>query len=231
MNKHLKHFLIASGLALFVLVFSWFKQNAEPDVIFLDIQLGDGISFEIFEEIQPKSFIIFTTAYDQYALRAFKLNSIDYLLKPIQEMELQRAIEKFKSTKLQSIVFTPLQIRELLEANFENKFRERFLVKIGQKFKRIETDKIALFYSENKGTYIQTEFRNYLIDHSIEEIEEQVNPERFFRISRQALVHLPFINEIISHSGSRLLLTLEGSDKKWLVSREKVQDFKNWLAQ
>lgn len=209
---------------------AWFQQNADPDLIFLDIQLGDGISFEIFEEIQPKSAIIFTTAYDEYALRAFKFNSIDYLLKPIQEKELIKAINKFKSTQQNQVAISPLQIQQLLQANFESKYRERFLVKIGQKLKTIETEKISLFYSENKGTYIQTENRNYLIDNSLEEVVEQMNPSEFFRISRQALVHLPFIEEIVSHSGSRLLLTMQGSDEKWVVSRERVQDFKLWLA-
>lgn len=208
----------------------WFKQNGEPDLIFLDIQLGDGISFEIFEEIQPKSAIIFTTAYDEYALRAFKFNSIDYLLKPIQEKELVKAIDKFKNMQQPQISFSPLQIQQLLQANFESKYRERFLVKIGQKLKTIETENISLFYSENKGTYIQTENRNYLIDNSLEELEEQMNPNQFYRISRKALVHLPFIEEIVSHSGSRLLLTMQGSKEKWIVSRERVQDFKIWLA-
>lgn len=208
----------------------WFQHHDEPDLIFLDIQLGDGISFEIFEAIQPKSAIIFTTAYDEYALRAFKFNSIDYLLKPIQEKELVKAIEKFKNTQQPHISFSAMQIQQLLQANFESKYRERFLVKIGQKLKTIETEKISLFYSENKGTYIQTEKRNYLIDNSLEELEEQMNPDQFFRISRQALVHLPFIQEIVSHSGSRLLLTMQGSSAKWMVSRERVQDFKLWLA-
>lgn len=208
---------------------AWFQQNSDPDLIFLDIQLGDGISFEIFEKVQPKSAIIFTTAYDEYALRAFKFNSIDYLLKPIQEKELVKAINKFTSTQQNQVLFSPMQIQQLLQTNFENKYRERFLVKIGQKLKTIETKDISLFYSENKGTYIQSNDRSYLIDNPLEEITEQMNPKEFYRISRKALIHLPFIKEIVAHSGNRLLITMQGSDEKWTVSREKVQDFKTWL--
>ena len=209
---------------------AWFQQNIDPDLIFLDIQLGDGISFEIFEKVQPKSAIIFTTAYDEYALRAFKLNSIDYLLKPIQEIELAKAIDKFKINQQPQIAISPMQIQQLLQANFERKYRERFLVKIGQKLKTFEMENIAMFYSENKGTYLNSEDRSYLIDSYLDEIETQLDPKVFFRISRQALVNLNFIDEILSHSGSRLILTIHGIENRWVVSREKVQDFKNWLA-
>lgn len=209
---------------------AWFTRNPSPDLIFLDIQLGDGISFEIFEQVEPESAIIFTTAYDEYALRAFKFNSIDYLLKPIQEKELQKALEKFRQMQPQQFSFSHTQLQQLLQANFESRYRERFLVKIGQKLKTIETKDVALFYSENKGTYILNDGRSYLIENSLEELEEQLDPDQFFRISRQAIVNLSFIAEIVSHSGSRLLLSMKNSADKWTVSREKVQDFKLWLA-
>lgn len=209
---------------------AWFKTHDDPELIFLDIQLGDGLSFEIFEEIQPKSAIIFTTAYDEYALKAFKFNSIDYLLKPIQEKDLKIAVEKFRNSRQPQLSFTPWQIQQLLQSNFESIYRERFLVKIGNKLKTLETKDIALFYSKNKGTYIQHENRSYPVENSLEELENQLNPNEFFKISRQALINLHNIEEIMSHSGNRLILSMKGSDEKWVVSRERVQDFKLWLA-
>ena len=209
---------------------AWFEENDDPNLIFLDIQLGDGISFEIFEHHQPKSSIIFTTAFDEYALRAFKFNSIDYLLKPIQEKELMAAINKFKNTRQNPVLFSAQQIQDLIQANFESKYRERFLVSIGQRMKTIETKDISLFYSENKATFLQSENRSFLLDISLDDLSEQLDPNQFYRISRQALVHLSHIEEIISHSGSRLILSLKGDNEKWVVSRERVRDFKIWLA-
>src|SRR5690606_9095956 len=156
----------------------WFLQNNEPDLIFLDIQLGDGISFEIFEKVQPRSSIIFTTAYDEYALRAFKFNSIDYLLKPINESDLQRAINKFKE-KHTPVLWDAYQLKSLLINNFENKYRERFLVKIGSNLKTIETENISCFYAKNKGTYLCHENREYPIEQTLNELETQLNPKDF----------------------------------------------------
>lgn len=209
---------------------NWFQKNKAPEIMFLDIQLSDGISFEIFEKVQPNSAIIFTTAYDEYALKAFKFNSIDYLLKPIQEKELIKAIEKFKANRPQSFSFTSLQIQQLLQTNFESKFRERFLVEVGQRLKTIETQNIALFYSENKGTYLLNKNRSYLINNSLDDLETQIDDSDFFRISRKAIVNLNYIDDIFSHSGNRLILKVNGIDNQWIVSRERVGDFKNWLA-
>lgn len=209
---------------------NWFQKNKAPEIMFLDIQLSDGISFEIFEKVQPNSAIIFTTAYDEYALKAFKFNSIDYLLKPIQEKELIKAIEKFKASRPQSFSFTSLQIQQLLQTNFESKFRERFLVEVGQRLKTIETQNIALFYSQNKATYLLNKSRSYLINNSLDDLETQIDDSNFFRISRKAIVNLNFIDDIFSHSGNRLILKVNGIDNQWIVSRERVSDFKNWLA-
>ncbi|MGI9527896.1 MAG: LytR/AlgR family response regulator transcription factor [Weeksellaceae bacterium] len=209
---------------------AWFQAHQAPNLIFLDIQLGDGLSFEIFEEVQPKSAIIFTTAYDEYALRAFKLNSIDYLLKPIQEKELQRALDKYQTMQPEKIMFSADELKAILQTNFETQYKERFVVKIGQKIKTIETKEIPIIFSENKGSYIQCNQRNYLIDYSLDEVEQLLNPKEFYRINRQAIVQLSFIQDITAHSGSRLLLKMKDNQDSWTVSRERVSDFKDWLG-
>lgn len=206
----------------------WLKNNPEPELIFLDIQLGDGISFEIFEQVQTKSAIIFTTAYDEYALRAFKLNSIDYLLKPINENELKKAILKF-SQQHQTASFDLIKLKELLNNNFENKYRERFLVKAGNNLKTIETEEISCFYSKDKTSYLFTDHREYPIEMSLTEIETQLNPKEFFRISRNAIVNLKFIDKIKTHSGSRYFLEIKNVSEELIVSRERAADFKLWL--
>lgn len=206
----------------------WFKENPEPDLIFLDIQLGDGISFEIFEQVQPKSSIIFTTAYDEYALKAFKFNSIDYLLKPINEVDLKCAIAKFNE-KNTPVLWDAFQLKSLLVNNFENKYRERFLVKIGSNLKTIETENISCFYSKNKGTYLSNENREYPIEQTLNDLESQLNPKDFFRISRNAIVNLRFIENITTHSGSRYQLFIKNVEEELIVSRERVNDFKIWL--
>ncbi len=211
---------------------AWFENNPHPDLIFLDIQLSDGLSFEIFEKIDLKSAIIFTTAYDEYALKAFKLNSVDYLLKPIDEEELVRAIEKYKIRVLQ----TPINLKDihqLLEAENPRKiFKTRFSIKVGQHLKFFTTEEIACFYSENKGTYLNTtDSRNYLMETTLENLEMEVSPEEFFRANRKFLINLNAIQDIISYSNSRLKIKLKDfKEAEIIVSRERVRDFKNWLG-
>jgi two-component system response regulator LytT len=206
----------------------WFQKNEEPDLIFLDIQLGDGISFEIFEQVQPKSSIIFTTAYDEYALKAFKFNSIDYLLKPINKVDLRNAIGKFKERN-SPVVWDAFQLQSLLTNNFDNKYRERFLVKVGSNLKTIQIENISCFYSKNKGTYLFTDNREYPIEQTLGDLETQLNPKDFFRISRNALVNLRHIDNITTHSGSRYQLVIKNVEEELIVSRERVNDFKTWL--
>lgn len=212
---------------------NWLQNNEHPDLIFLDIQLSDGLSFEIFEEIEVKSAIIFTTAYDEYALKAFKLNSIDYLLKPIDEDELEAAVNQFKKQqpKQAEVQVNLDDIRKLLINPIDRKFKKRLSIKVGQHIKIIPVDDIECFYSENKATYIHTsEKRNYLLDNSLEKWEEQLNPEQFFRANRTFIVHINAIKDIISYTNSRLKLVLETyNDKEIIVSRERVKDFKNWI--
>jgi DNA-binding LytR/AlgR family response regulator len=154
---------------------SWFKENTHPDLIFLDIQLSDGLSFEIFDEVEIKSPIIFTTAFDEYALQAFKLNSIDYLLKPIDEEELEVAVKKYQeiNSEPKNIQIDFNDIKQLLTNPLEREYKKRFTTKIGQHLKMINIDEIECFYSENKGTYAHTvEGRNYLLDTTLEKLEE-----------------------------------------------------------
>ncbi|MEE3999377.1 LytTR family DNA-binding domain-containing protein [Tenacibaculum sp. FZY0031] len=212
---------------------NWFQNNAHPDLIFLDIQLSDGLSFEIFEEVTVKSAIIFTTAYDEYALKAFKLNSIDYLLKPIDEDELIIAVDKFKEQQpLQSNIQVNIDdIRKLLINPVDRKYKKRFTIKVGQHLKIINAEDIECFYSENKATYIHTNTnRNYLIDNSLEYWQEELDPEQFFRVNRTFMVHINAIKDIVSYTNSRLQLKLQSyNDSELIVSRERVKDFKNWI--
>jgi len=212
----------------------WFQKNEHPDLIFLDIQLSDGLSFEIFEKIEVKSAIIFTTAYDEYALQAFKLNSIDYLLKPIDAEELEKAVLKYKeripgNNKL-SLDFD--DIKKLLVNPLEREYKKRFTIKIGQHLKMIPIDTIECFYSENKGTYIHTnDNRSYLIDSTLEELEKELEPQTFFRVSRKFFVNINAIKDMVSYTNSRLQIELNSyNDQEVIVSREKVRDFKDWLS-
>jgi len=212
----------------------WFSENEHPDLIFLDIQLSDGLSFEIFEKVAIKSAIIFTTAYDEYALKAFKLNSIDYLLKPIDEDDLEVAISKFKSRlpKQEPVQLDFDQIKRMLSNPFEKTFKKRFTVKIGQHLKVISTDEIECFFSENKGTYLHTtEGRNYLIESTLELLEQELDPKEFFRVSRKFIIPMKAIREIVLYSNSRLKVMLPTyKDDEVIVSREKVADFKTWIG-
>jgi len=213
---------------------NWFQNNEHPDLIFLDIQLSDGLSFEIFETIEIKSAVIFTTAYDEYALRAFKLNSIDYLLKPIDEDDLETAINKFKtrnvSTPNLSLDFE--MIKKMLVNPIDREYKKRFTIKMGQQLKMIAIDEVECFYSENKGTYLHTfDNRDYLLDTTLEQLETELDPKDFFRISRKFIIPLKGIKEIQMHSNSRLKVILPTyKDDEVIVAREKVGDFKNWLG-
>jgi DNA-binding LytR/AlgR family response regulator len=196
--------------------------------------LSDGLSFEIFEKIDIKSAVIFTTAYDEYALKAFKLNSIDYLLKPIDEDELEVAVSKFKTrkSKTETIQMDFEQIKKMFANPNEKQYKNRFTVKIGQQLKVILIDDVECFYSENKGTYIHTlDNRNYLIDGTLEVLENELDPKNFFRVSRKFIIPLKAIKEISMYSNSRLKVILPSyKDDEVIVAREKVNDFKDWIG-
>ncbi|WP_282135332.1 LytR/AlgR family response regulator transcription factor [Seonamhaeicola maritimus] len=211
----------------------WFQENKHPDLIFLDIQLSDGLSFEIFETVNIKSAIIFTTAYDEYALQAFKLNSIDYLLKPIDSEELKSAVEQFQenSPEKQAVTLDFSDIKKLLVNPIDREYKKRFSVKVGQHLKLINVDEIECFYSENKGTYLHTsEGRNYLLDKTLEQLEDELEPHTFFRINRKFSVNINAIKDMVSYTNSRLQIKLNSyNEQDVIVARERVKDFKTWL--
>ena len=219
---------------------AWFSSNNHPGVIFLDIQLSDGLSFEIFATTEIKSAVIFTTAYDEYALQAFKLNSIDYLLKPIDEVELKTAVEKYSNLKetfgsipqSQSIQLNFEDIKKLLVHPMERDYKKRYTVKVGQHLKMIPVEEICCFYSENKGTYVFTaEGRNYLMENTLDQLENELSPQYFFRVNRKFYININAIKDIISYSNSRLKLKLNHfNGEEIIVARERVKDFKAWLA-
>lgn len=212
---------------------TWFQNNEHPDLIFLDIQLSDGLSFEIFEAIDIKSAIIFTTAYDEYALKAFKLNSIDYLLKPIDDQDLETAVNKYKdrAPQKQAVTLDFNDIKKLLVNPIDREYKKRFSVKVGQHLKLINIDDIECVYSENKGTYLYTtEGRNYLLDTTLDGLEAELEPQTFFRINRKFFVNINAIKDMVSYTNSRLQIKLNVyKDQDVIVARERVKDFKNWL--
>ncbi|WP_298220990.1 LytTR family DNA-binding domain-containing protein [Flavobacterium sp.] len=212
----------------------WFQNNAHPELIFLDIQLSDGLSFEIFEHIDIKSAVIFTTAYDEYALRAFKLNSIDYLLKPIDEDDLAAAVDKFKARNVTApnISLDFEMIKRMLVNPIDRVYKKRFTIRMGQQLKMINIEEVECFYSENKGTYLHTfENRNYLLDLTLEQLETELDPQDFYRVSRKFIIPMKAIKEIQLYSNSRLKVILPTyKEDEVIVSREKVADFKNWIG-
>jgi DNA-binding LytR/AlgR family response regulator len=210
---------------------TWLKNNPEPELIFLDIQLADGISFEIFEKVKVTSPIIFCTAFDQYAIKAFKLNSIDYLLKPVDPEELTNALEKFKMGRKEPAISLD-QIRSLIQPP-QKSFKTRFLVKIGERIQTVDVQDIAFFYSEDKVTFLQTRAgKKYIIDYILDELEEMVSPDTFFRLNRKYISSISAIKDVFTYSNSRLKIHLENcADNDILISREKMGAFKSWLGQ
>lgn len=211
----------------------WFSFNTHPDLIFLDIQLSDGLSFEIFEAMPISSAIIFTTAYDEYALRAFKLNSIDYLLKPIDEDDLEAAVNKYRQNRpQQNLALDFEQIKRMLVNPAEKSFKKRFTIKMGQHLKMINVDDAECFYSENKGTYIHTkDNRDYLLECTLEQLESELDPADFYRVSRKFIIPMNAIKDIVMYTNSRLKVVLPTyTADEVIVSRERVNDFKEWLG-
>lgn len=212
-------------------VVSYLGDSGTPDVIFADIQLADGLSFEIFEQVKVNCPVIFTTAYDQYAIKAFKNNGIDYLLKPIEEGELKVAIDKVRSMQTGPSLADLMSIAQQLSARGKE-YRSRFTVKIGQKLKTIRVEDLSAIYSENKGTYILTqEGRNYLVDFSLEQVDDMLDPRSFFKINRKYIIALDGVEEMLMWSNSRLKVSLKGSKHDDIVvARERTKLFKEWMG-
>jgi DNA-binding LytR/AlgR family response regulator len=207
----------------------WLNSNPAPDLILSDIELADGQSFEIYKQVNIKSPIIFTTAYDQFAIKAFKLNSIDYLLKPIDPDELASAIQKYENQAKPPAL--DIQMLQSMIQNQQKQYKERFMVKVGEKIHSVPTKDISFFYSAQKATFIQTkDQKKYLIDYTLDQLESEIDPKDFFRLNRKYITSLIAIDEIITYSNSRLKINLKHcDDNDILVSREKVTTFKLWL--
>ncbi len=208
---------------------NWLNTHEKPDLIFLDIQLDDGISFEIFESIKIDAPIIFTTAYDQYAIKAFQVNSVDYLLKPFEEEALRKALGKYKSI-YQASDLQQEKINTLYNQIVRN-YKSRFFVKIGNHFHSIAVNEIQCFLIQERATFLRTmNGKKYDVDYSLDQIQKLVDPNIFFRINRNYLIHIDSIQDIFSYSSNRLGVKLKMLDHlDMIVSREKVADFKKWL--
>lgn len=213
---------------------NWLSAMSHPDLIFMDIMLADGQCFEIFEKVRIDSPVIFTTAYDEYAIRAFKVNSIDYLLKPIEPELLQGAIGKYRqlSTAAEhsnAILRSLGEINRTLTNNGVS-YKKRFLAKIGDKFIPIETDEIQYVSFEDKNTYINTtDDRKIIIDYSLDEMERLLDPSLFFRLNRQYLTSFAAIKSVHAFFNAKLRVYLAGVASTIVVSRERANSLKNWL--
>ena len=213
----------------------WFRNNPEPDLIFLDIHLEDDLSFAIFEQVDISSPVIFTTAFDEYAIKAFKLKSIDYLLKPIVHEELASALKKYEQFSGLHRNPTDLQSLYNLITSNDKKYRERFSVTVGTKIRIVEVSEIAYVFVMDKGVYLRTHQGNtYLIDFTLDKIEMMLNPSEFFRINRKYIVSISAIANMVAYSRGRVKLELKPkADQEFdtIVSIDRSGEFKNWLNQ
>ena len=211
----------------------WFAQNPAPELILMDIHLADGLSFDIFQSIKIQSMVIFTTAYDQYAIRAFKVNSIDYLLKPIDALELKNALDKYDQVRGNTASFDYSVLNGMLDNLKNRNYRERFLVKFGNAFTYIQAQEMRFCYAEDSLVFTRlADGKKYSLDHTLEQLEQLLNPTHFFRINRKILLHIDAVDKIHPYFNNRLKLELQPSPGfEIVVSRERVQDFKNWIDQ
>ncbi|HSG67207.1 MAG TPA: LytTR family DNA-binding domain-containing protein [Bacteroidales bacterium] len=213
----------------------WFSSNSHPDLVFLDIQLADGKSFDIFREVSLRSAVIFTTAYDDYAIKAFELNSIDYLLKPIKQEALNASLEKFdrmrKDISAGASEWSDEQLKKILSLVPGKQYKSRFISRLGEQIKSIGIEEIAYFKAEDKLTFIiDRNGRRYIVDHTLEELESMLDPEKFFRLNRTYYSAYRSITKVSKYFNNRLLIDLEPrDDEKVLVSRARVKDFMDWL--
>lgn len=208
---------------------NWLSEHERPDLIFMDIQLDDGICFEIFDSIDIDTPIIFTTAYDSYAIKAFQVNSVDYLLKPIEAEALEKSLGKYKAIfDKKSFQYEKLN---LLFDQMVNNYKARFFVKIGNHFHSISVNEIQCFLIQERSVFLRTvNGKKYDLDYSLDQLQKLVDPNTFFRINRNYLIHIDSIQDIYSYSSNRLGVKLKMMDHlDMIVSREKVSDFKRWL--
>lgn len=213
----------------------WFEEHPAPDLAFFDIQLADGLSFEIFEKTKVSCPVIFTTAFDEYALKAFKVNSIDYLLKPIDLEELSIAFEKYKQHyhSNNKVVLPELSVFQETMQMITRQYKSRFILKIGSRLSAIPIEEVDYFYSENKITWLKSKSgKKHDIDYTLEQLEQLLDPNLFFRINRKFIASFSAIASISNYSNSRLKIQFnEKHPEEILISREKVNAFKKWLDQ
>ena len=208
-------------------VLNWLQENELPDLIFMDIHLADGPSFEIFNHAKIEKPVIFTTAYDVYAIQAFQVNAVDYILKPINEDKLKAVLEKYHKYHRE----TKIDYQKVVQALHTTADEKRFLIRLGHSIRLVEIKDVAYFYTKDKITFLVTNYgKRYPIDYSLEKLEEVCNPKKFFRINRQFIINLEAIKEMISYSKSRVKIQLEPScDLETIVSTERSPIFKKWL--
>ncbi len=204
------------------------KSHSHPDLLLLDIHLSDGHSFEIFKQVSYNGPVIFTTAYDIYALEAFKLLSIDYILKPITQDALAAALNKFKSL---SLTFNAAQLRSTMPSMQEHRYKKRFLGKVGQRLFFIDINEIAFFQADNKIVYlVDRSGTRYIVEHTMEKLEEQLDPRQFFRLNRKFIVSIQAIQQVKPYFNSRLKLSVLGApqQEEMVISRDRVAEFRQW---
>ncbi len=209
---------------------NWIQSNPSPDLIFMDIQLDDGLCFEIFETIKLDIPVIFTTAYDQYMLSAFKVNSVDYLLKPIEEIPLRNAIDKFKTIHYKASIRNDVIKQVLNELN--KGYKNRFLIKVGEHYKSIPDNDISCFYILERAVFIRTSSdKDYTVDYSLDNLQKMIDPEKFFRINRNCIININEISDILNYSSSRLKIKLKSNKPIYdiIISKDKVREFKKWI--
>jgi two-component system LytT family response regulator len=212
----------------------WLKDNQDDvDLIFMDIQLIDGLSFQIFQQVQVRKPVIFITAFNEFALDAFKVNSIDYLLKPITFTDLSNSLKKLESLReqLQWSDTKTKQLSDVFSSNKTKDYKTRFMVKLGDHIRSITTDQISLFYAEGRDVYlVTTQNRKFIVDYTLETLEDLLDPTVFYRVNRTFILNIHAIKDVMMYSNSRLKISLtQEFDKEIIVSREKVNAFKEWF--
>jgi DNA-binding LytR/AlgR family response regulator len=207
----------------------WFQRNSCPDIIFMDIQLSDGLCFDIFDAMNIESLIVFTTAYDEYSIKAFEYKSVSYLLKPIDQKQLQKAINK--ATTFFANKKELEELREIIETNNLAVYKHTFTVRTGRKLRIIDISDIEYFYSMDNTTYLKSLSYNYILNGSLNDLENDLNPELFFKVNRKFIINKNSIKDVIPYPHYRLEINLKTSqENKIIVSRNKVKDFKKWIA-
>jgi DNA-binding LytR/AlgR family response regulator len=209
----------------------WFAKNIEIDLIISDIQLIDGTSFELFKQISTPCPIIFTTAYDEFAVKAFKLNSIDYLMKPIEEKDLDAALNKFETHWGKKNSLTPEILNHLIKKNTEQDFRSKFLVRVGDQYKQVNSQDIGFFFAEGNTVYlVKKDGKKLIIDHSLDQVMPQLDPKCYFRVNRQLILCNTSIKGIHKYFNSRLKLEIQPNyQTDVLVTRSRVNEFLSWM--